>query len=70
MKWISVKDKLPKDDESVLITYTFGNPNKRYVEEATCFKGEWSSPNDEYVIGKYNKQVLAWSPMPHPYEGD
>lgn len=39
MKWISVKDKLPQDDTSVLITYHFGNPAKKYVEEARCYKG-------------------------------
>ena len=42
MKWVSVKDKLPKDDTS----------------------------NDEYLIGKYEKVIVAWAELPHPYEGD
>lgn len=70
MKWVSVKDKLPKDDTSVLITYHFGNPAKRYVEEAQCYKGHWYSSNDEYLIGKYEKVIVAWAELPRPYEGD
>ena len=70
MRWISVKEKLPEDDKSVLITYHFGNPKKKYVEEASCYKGTWSSPNDEYLVSKHTKHVIAWMPLPKPYKAE
>lgn len=70
MKWVSVKDRLPEQGKPVLITYHFGNPAKRYVEEATCYNGQFTSANDEYILGNYKKLVLAWMYLPKAYEGE
>ena len=75
LEWIPVAERLPENDDSVLITYSY-NGGQRYVEEASYHDhedgtGEWYSVYDEYLIGRRDrKQIHAWMPIPKPYKGD
>ena len=69
--WISVKDRLPENDHTVLVTRKIGK--RAYVEVANYFpeSGEWDDPMSEYLIGKALPSVTVthWMPMPEPPEG-
>ena len=70
-EWISVREQLPKDDATVLVTYYLDtNLKKRYVEEAWYYKENWTLAGEEYMIGRDKVVVLAWMPMPKAYKGD
>lgn len=76
MEWISVKDRLPENDDEVLTTYTYpGASGKRYVRTASYWddgdsEGHWNSVWDEYRVRGAHPVVLAWMPMPKPYKGE
>ena len=63
--WISVRDKLPNDFQTVLFCdidndimlgyHTYGAPRTHFIE-----KGSWD------MI----KNVKAWQTLPEPYRGD
>lgn len=60
-RWISVDDKLPEENFSVLVWC----PERRNIYCAYYRQGEW------YVFGAYNnilKDVIAWMPLPE-WEG-
>lgn len=68
-RWIPIGDYLPVTEDEVLVTYIVnGNYKKRYVETANYFNGEWSSIYDEYRILYTKIEILAWMPLPKPYE--
>ena len=69
-KWIPVSESLPGTDDSILITYIVnGNKRKRYVVEAWYSgDGDWISVQDEYIASDSIWEVIAWMPMPKPYE--
>lgn len=70
-RWIPVSEYLPVTNDEVLVTYIVnGNANKRYVETANCFDGEWSSVNDEYRIPNTKIEIIAWCEMPKPYKAE
>lgn len=70
-KWISVKDRLPDNDNKVLITYIVNdNRKKRYIELAEYYCGEWLSVSDEYLLPNNRLTILAWKPLPKPYTGE
>ena len=72
MEWISVKDRLPKNDVLVLVTREYINSKgvwSRYVETASCYNGEWFSDSDEYKL-KGKDRVVAWQKLPKPYTGE
>jgi hypothetical protein len=67
-KWISVKEKLPKDDEWVLCQlddewYEENSMMVLYLTEG------WNSKIwVDGQMGTENYDVVAWMPLPKPYE--
>lgn len=79
-QWIPVCERLPKEDEDVLITYRYkdgeGDTSHAYIEITSygtvCFGGrqihelkEWRQPFEFFHA---NYEVVAWMPLPKPYE--
>lgn len=58
-KWIDVKDRLPEDDEDVLICSRNGI---MYI--AWYFDEEWQTVDSDI----YDGDVIAWMPLPEPYK--
>lgn len=55
--WISVKDKLPEDDEYVLI----------YHNGSKAIKISWySSFNEKWMMDYNNIHITHWQPLPEP----
>lgn len=70
-QWISVKDRLPRDGEHVLIWYEYfryGSYNRMYktYEIAYQYGGFWSGVNP---LGQ-KARVFAWMPLPKPPKGE
>jgi hypothetical protein len=57
--WIPVSERLPKEDEEVLITLAHGK-----VCWAFLYLGEWNTGISTYPIDC----VTAWMPLPEPYK--
>lgn len=71
-QWISVKDRLPKDGEHVLIWYEYyryGSYNRMYTtyEIAYQYNGHWTGAGDS--LGQLAR-VFAWMPLPEPPKGE
>ena len=61
--WISVKHKLPKLRENVLVTMRDG---------IVCI-GEFMGGTGEWFVGRAfvsRREVIAWMPLPEPYKGE
>lgn len=61
-KWISVKDRLPKEDDGVVLVYSSG------VEPAV-FTGDIFLEYDKYEGWEINN-VTHWTPLPEPPKGE
>lgn len=58
-EWIHVSERLPKEDEEVLITLAHGT-----VAWAWLYLGEWNT-----LMQKWPQDcVIAWQPLPEPYK--
>ena len=75
-KWIPVTERLPEEEEDVLVTRHFlGNkdiPASTYVEVARWDGDAWYSDSDEYKLD-FSKHTdpVAWMPLPEQYrEGE
>lgn len=76
MKWIPVKERLPKPEENVLICFYDGRRKK--VSDYP--DGRKKSIRIDKIISKYGEpafwskgntpSVIAWMPLPEPYEDD
>ena len=82
-KWIRVKDRLPDDEQTVLVTVYFHGLKQRhangwnddikpsyYVETAYRIDDEWRSDSDEYKVARNRHEVVAWMPLPKPWNGE
>ncbi len=60
-EWISIKEKLPKTNEDILICDKYGDIF--ITHRATC--------NEYYTeSGNRIKAVKAWMPLPQPYKAE
>lgn len=64
-RWIPVSERLPKDDEEVIVTCLddSGDTPFRYTTVAWHYKGMWVCENERCPF------VTAWMPLPEPYKG-
>jgi len=62
-KWIPCSERLPDDDRSKVVTLANGN-----VEAGYYSNGDWWCIGDS--ISLENPTVIAWMPLPEPYEVD
>ena len=80
-KWIPVSERLPEEDEDVLVTVYFRGLKQKhkngwndhikpcyYVDIAKHIGGEWGSMSDEYKVSPDRHVVIAWRPLPEPYK--
>lgn len=65
-RWIPVTERLPEDDEEVIVSCTddSGDTPFSYTTVAWHFKGTWIC-NDERCFF-----ITAWMPLPEPYKGE
>ena len=71
-KWIPVSERLPENDDEVLLTVEF--KKHRFVYSGSYSKdvdgdSHWYSLWDEFRVGRAREKIIAWMPMPKPYEG-
>lgn len=57
--WIPVSERLPKENEEVLITLAHGKATWAYL-----YQGKWHTMFSAYPI----ERVIAWQPLPEPYK--
>lgn len=68
-KWIPCKEKLPKRNLEVLLTIKQEKLN--YVDYGCLISTEkWYSIYFNKIIDEVDGEVIAWQPMPEPYEED
>ena len=76
-RWIPVTERLPERGKDVLVTRDYDGradhiKSCRYVEVASCYGEDddvsWNSYSDEYKMTPKNHRVVAWMPLPEPYE--
>jgi hypothetical protein len=65
-EWILCDTQLPPKDKNVLVTRMY--KGKPYVEIAEWNDG-WTSYSDEYKVDYFTEhQVVAWMPLPKPFQ--
>lgn len=79
--WIPCSERLPEDEKKVLVSVYFAGVSNYshgwndhlkpcfYVEVAERYDDEWHSDSDEYKVARYRHKVVAWMPLPKPWEG-
>ena len=59
-EWIPCSERLPEDNRDVLMCLEWG------IDIGTYDRGEWHS---EWINHYDDDNVIAWQPLPEPYEG-
>lgn len=82
MRWTPVKERLPEEDVDVLITYRYregeGDTSNTYIDITSYgqlyiggsprgHKKYWRQP---FAYFASNYEVIAWMPLPTPYEDE
>ena len=60
-RWIPCSERLPEDDRSKVVTLANGNAEVGYYSN-----GDWWCVGDKFTLE--NPTVIAWMPLPKPYE--
>ena len=74
--WVPVTERLPKEDESVLVVRKFLGLKGQvrpstYVEIAYRIGDRWVADSDEYKIARSrHTDPLYWMPLPKPPKGE
>ena len=61
--WIPTSEELPSSDVAVMVTYKDGEVGFCYFDEEF---GYWETSEERIMVDK--EYVLAWMPMPKPYD--
>jgi len=70
MKWIPVKERLPEEDGTYLITYN-NFRGKKCVSTMQFSEEELNYYDYNYIESIFKRYgVIAWAYMPTPYEED
>ena len=78
-RWIPVTERLPEDEQEVLVARHFLSNNQLkknaitesfYVEVSSRIGDDWTSYSDEYKIKRHLHKVIAWMPLPPPPKGE
>ncbi len=67
-QWIPISERLPKEDEDVLITDEDGDVYIAYYD-----RNDWTwseDPKIEWYTGDFRADPVAWMPLPKAYEGE
>lgn len=67
-KWIPVTERLPEDEQNVLVTYKTTDKIHPCQYHADGSKNPWYSYIDQ--CRAHMNVVLAWMPLPEPYKGE
>ena len=77
-KWIPVSERLPEEYGEYLVTWKTNDSSTPFISvceyetsyeydvEKHRFKGEWLV--DDYILVHSDYEVVAWMPLPKPYE--
>lgn len=75
-QWIPVSERLPNDEDYVLVCYSNGNIRTAYYYidtsvyetefEDLCETG-WYNYNEDFM---YDQDVIAWMPLPESYKAE
>jgi hypothetical protein len=60
-QWIPVSERLPDDDRTKVVTLANGNAEAGYYSN-----GDWWCVGDSITLE--NPTVIAWMPLPEPYQ--
>ena len=64
--WIPCSERLPEEDEDVLVCSEEGD-----IDIACWLPEQWTDePHIEWWSGEYRVYAVAWMPLPTPYEGE
>lgn len=64
-RWIPCSERLPEKDENVLTYHRNESFDYQYVSWIDDYSGKWAG-----FIGNLSDEVLAWMPLPSPWEGE
>lgn len=62
-KWIACSERLPKENDSYLVTWEIRAINQCFTGSSRFTNGKW-----ETMFGTC--EVIAWQPKPEPWEGE
>ena len=69
-EWIPVEERLPEPYKVVLLCYIGFNDKVAYSDGIALvdYNGNWIWAFDENYEDEIKNEVLAWQPLPEPYE--